>query len=97
MQFLAVITLAAAAQAAVLGTAPAGGYTTSVVTDTVEVTITQCATTVTNCPAHSTIKTVITTEYTTICPVTATETGAVSTPAAPSSSAAPVVSSTSAP
>jgi chitinase len=52
-------------------------YTTSTVYRTTVYTVTSCAPTVTNCPAkigQVTTETII--DYTTVCPVTATETGA---------------------
>ncbi|KAK1579447.1 uncharacterized protein LY79DRAFT_564173 [Colletotrichum navitas] len=52
-------------------------WTTSTIYTTKVQTITSCAPTVTNCPAHSTVVVTATEAIgTTICPVTATETGA---------------------
>jgi len=62
--------------AAAITTSPVQ-YTTSTVYRTTVYTVTSCAPTVTNCPAkigQVTTETII--DYTTVCPVTATETGA---------------------
>ncbi|RDW64038.1 hypothetical protein BP5796_10540 [Coleophoma crateriformis] len=71
-------------------TSAPSAYTTSTVYATSVYTITSCAATVTNCPAkigQVTTETYI--DYTTVCPVTATETGgAVATPSASSASGA---------
>ncbi|EEA27049.1 hypothetical protein TMatcc_004671 [Talaromyces marneffei ATCC 18224] len=73
-----------------VSTAPVQSFSTSTVFTTTEVTITSCAPTVTNCPAES--KTVVTQTIaisTTICPVTATETGVPGVPGAASTAPAP--------
>lgn len=83
--FFAIIAMAAAASATYIPSNSTISTVTAVVTDT----ITQCASTVSNCPARSIITTVYQTTYTTICPITAS--------AKPTPSAAPSVPNASFP
>jgi hypothetical protein len=73
-------------------------YTTSTVYSTTEIVVTSCAPTVISCPAESTVVVTSTIAlYTTICPVTATESPVETATANPTETAAPVPAETASP
>lgn len=73
-------------------------YTTSTVYSTTEIVVTSCAPTVISCPAESTVVVTSTIAlYTTICPVTATESPVETATAYPTETAAPVPAETASP
>ena len=89
MQFFAALSLFAVSALAAPWNYPEtnGTLVTATVYTTQEITITSCASTVTNCPAHSTvIKTITVAAYTTVCPV-----AALSSLTAAAASSAPIV------